>query len=88
MTLNKGDYLVKSQRLISDHEKIRKDLIYQITRVNRKSYTLKCIRGYMSGTECKLVKDFCMIRVDGYGVETRWLAVTKGAVKTWLQKTS
>ena len=75
MTLNKGDLLIKTQRRISDHERVHEDLVYKVIRVNRKTYTLECIGGFMKGSRFKLVKDYCPSRVDVYGVETRWITI-------------
>lgn len=47
-------------------------LVYEVTRVNKKTYGLKCIDGYMKNTECKLLKDFSPIRVDEYGTTIKW----------------
>ncbi len=33
-------------------------LTYEVTKVNKKTYSLKCTEGYMKNTECKLFKDF------------------------------
>lgn len=50
-------------------------LVYEVTRVNKKTYSLKCIEGYMKGTECKLIKGFKEYSVDIYGTSTTWEVV-------------
>ena len=50
-------------------------LVYEVTRVNKTSYTLKCVEGYMKGTGCYLGKDFKNESVDIYGTVTRWEVV-------------
>ena len=47
-------------------------LVYEVTRVNKKTYGLKCIEGYMRGTGCNLLKDFPAESVDVYGTVTRY----------------
>lgn len=47
-------------------------LVYEVIRVNKKTYSLKCVEGYMKNTECKLSKDFAPTRVDEYGTITKW----------------
>ncbi len=48
-------------------------LTYEVTRVNKSTYTLKCIDGYMKGTGCKLVKTFKEEHTDIYGTITKWV---------------
>ena len=50
-------------------------LMYEVVKVNKNTYSLKCIEGYMKGTGCKLVKDFAAVRVDEYGTCTMWEVV-------------
>lgn len=47
-------------------------LVYEVTRVNKKTYGLKCIEGYMKNTSCNLLKDWEVESVDVYGTITRW----------------
>lgn len=47
-------------------------LVYEVTRVNKKTYGLKCIEGYMKNTCCNLLKDCKVESVDIYGTITRW----------------
>lgn len=47
-------------------------LTYEVTKVNKKTYGLKCIDGYMKGSGCKLLKDFSPKRIDEYGTLTEW----------------
>lgn len=48
-------------------------LTYEVARVNKTTYSLKCIDGYMKGTECKLVKSFKEESTDVYGTITKWV---------------
>lgn len=48
------------------------ELVYVVERVNAKTYSLKCVEGYMKNTGCKLVKDFKELSRDVYGTITRW----------------
>lgn len=48
-------------------------LTYEVTRVNKKTYSLKCIEGYMKNTECKLLKSFKEESTDVYGTITKWI---------------
>ena len=47
-------------------------LIYEVTRVNKNTYGLKCIEGYMKNTTCNLCKDCPIEGVDVYGTVTRY----------------
>ena len=49
------------------------ELIYEVVRVNRNTYGLKCIEGFMKGSGCKLVKDFKDKYIDEYGTVTEWI---------------
>lgn len=51
------------------------ELTYEVTRVNKNTYGLKCIDGYMKGTSCKLVKTFKEESIDAYGTITKWILV-------------
>ena len=47
-------------------------LVFEVTRVNKKTYGLKCIEGYMKNMQCKLLKDFGVTSKDEYGTITKW----------------
>ena len=50
-------------------------LLWEVVRVNKKTYGLKCIDGYMKGCCANLCKDFKEQSTDVYGtVTTRTLA--------------
>lgn len=49
------------------------ELVYEITRVNKTTYTMKCVEGYMKGSGCKLIKNFTPKSVDVYGTTTEWI---------------
>lgn len=76
MTLTKGSIIKKVTTNSSDlltNTVANSELTYEVTRVNKTSYTLKCIDGYMNGTGCKLVKNFNVKSVDVYGTVTEWI---------------
>jgi len=75
MELVKGSIIKETKR--NDREEFKSTtantvLLYEVKRVNPKTYTLKCIDGYMKGTECKIAKDFQEERTDVYGTVTKW----------------
>lgn len=45
-------------------------LVYKVVRVNKKTYGLECIDGYMKGTQCNRRKDFKESYTDIYGTTT------------------
>lgn len=47
-------------------------LIYEVVRVNKKTYGLKCVEGYRKGTGCNLLKVCPEKSVDVYGTVTTW----------------
>lgn len=47
-------------------------LVFEVTRVNPKTYTLKCVEGYLKGSGCKLMKNFTPKSVDIYGTTTEY----------------
>ena len=47
-------------------------LVFEVTRVNKKTYGLKCIEGYMKNTSCNLLKEFPQESIDAYGTITRY----------------
>lgn len=49
------------------------ELTYKVTRVNKNTYTLECIEGYMKGSGCKLYKTFKEESKDVYGTVTKWI---------------
>ena len=76
MTLTKGS-IIKKVTTNSD-ERLKgtvanSELVYEVTRVNKSTYTLKCIKGFMKGSGCKIVKDFKPTYVDVYGTKTEWI---------------
>lgn len=75
MILSKGDIIKNTKR--NDHPDFANTtangvLTYEVIRVNRKTYGLKCIDGYMKGTGCNLCKDFKESSVDIYGTTSTW----------------
>lgn len=76
MTLTKGTIIkqVKTNDRKGFEDTIaNSELTYEITRVNKTTYTLKCIEGFMKGSGCKLVKNFNQTSVDMYGTKTEWI---------------
>lgn len=51
------------------------ELVYVVERVNAKTYSLKCVDGYMKNTGCTIRKDFAEESKDVYGTITRWEVV-------------
>ena len=51
------------------------DLEFVVKRVNPKTYSLKCIKGYFEGCGLNLRKDFKETYVDIYGTKTTWEVV-------------
>lgn len=47
-------------------------LVYEVVRVNPKTYSLKCIEGYLQGCGCNLSKDFRDEYLDIYGTTIKW----------------
>lgn len=47
-------------------------LVFEVEKVNRKTYGLKCIEGYMKNVRCTLSKSFKISSVDVYGTVTKW----------------
>ena len=76
MTLTKGS-IIKQVKTNKDEmfkdTTANSELVYEVTRVNKTTYTLKCIEGYMKGSGCKLVKNFKQTSVDVYGTTTEWI---------------
>lgn len=50
-------------------------LTYEVTRVNKKTYGLKCVEGYMVGSSCNLYKDAEIESIDVYGTKTTYAIV-------------
>ena len=76
MTLTKGSIIkqVKTNKGEMFKDTIANaELIYEVTRVNKTTYTLTCIDGFMKGSGCKLVKNFKQTSVDVYGTTTEWI---------------
>ena len=76
MTLTKGNIIKKVTTNTDERLKdtvANSELVYEVTRVNKSTYTLKCIEGFMKGSGCKLVKNFNKTSVDVYGTKTEWI---------------
>lgn len=78
MTLTKGMKI--RQTKVNTNEMFKNTiansvLVYEVTRVNQKTYGLKCVEGFMEGTECKLLKTFKEESKDVYGTVTKWEVV-------------
>jgi hypothetical protein len=78
MTLKKGDIIRETRTNADEMFKntcANSVLEYQVVRVNPKTYTLKCVNGYMKGSGCFLRKCFKETTVDVYGTKTEWQLV-------------
>ena len=78
MKLVKGDIIKqikKNDGELFQNTTANGELTYEVTRVNKNTYTLKCIDGYMKNTGCKLVKTFKEESKDVYGTITKWVLV-------------
>lgn len=76
MTLKKGNIIKRTQTNNRQNcETANAELTYIVERVNKNTYTLKCIDGYMKNTGCKLAKDFKEENTDVYGTVTKWTLV-------------
>lgn len=76
MTLTKGTIIKqvkRNERSGFENTMANSELTYEVTRVNKTTYTLKCIEGFMKGSGCKLVKNFNETSVDEYGTTTEWI---------------
>lgn len=51
-------------------------LDYEVTRVNKNSYTVKCVEGYMKGSGCKILKEAIgKTYTDVYGTKTTYMVI-------------
>ena len=78
MTLTKGMKI--RQTKVNTNEMFKNtiansELVYEVTRVNQKTYGLKCVEGFMKGTGCNLLKTFKEESKDVYGTITKWEVV-------------
>ena len=75
MTLTKGMKIRKTtvnQNNMFANTTANSVLVYEVVKVNRNTYGIKCVEGYMNGSESKLCKDFPEEIKDVYGTITRW----------------
>ena len=75
MTLTKGMKI--KQIKVNENEMFKNattnsTLVYEVVRVNKKTYELKCVEGFMQGSSCKIQKDFKEEYKDVYGTVTKW----------------
>ena len=75
MTLTKGMKI--KQTKVNENEMFKNTtanstLVYEVVRVNKKTYELKCVEGFMRGSGCKIQKDFNEEYKDVYGTVTKW----------------
>lgn len=76
MELKKGDIIKRITTNDRPHcESVNTELTYVVERVNKNTYSLKCIDGFMKNTGCKLVKDFKEESIDIYGTVTKYVVV-------------
>ncbi len=73
MKLEKGNIIKKTRTNNRPHcESANTEQLYVVERVNKNSYSIKCIEGFMKNTQIKLAKDFATERIDMYGTITRY----------------
>ena len=73
MKLEKGNLIKKTRTNTHPHcEAANTELLYVVERVNKNSYSIKCIEGFMKNTQTKLAKDFAAESIDVYGTVTRY----------------
>lgn len=75
MTLTKGMKI--KQTKVNENEMFKNTtanstLVYEVVKVNKKTYELKCVEGFMQGSGCKIQKDFKTEYKDVYGTVTKW----------------
>lgn len=78
MTLTKGTLIkeIKRNELPEFKDTIaNSELTYIVERVNRSTYSLKCIEGYMKGSGCYLRKNFQSRYVNVYGTVTEYVVL-------------
>ena len=78
MTLTKGMKIKETKQNTNpmfENTIANSSLVYEVVKVNKKTYQLKCVEGYMKNTECKIAKDFKEEYVDIYGTRTTWKVV-------------
>ena len=73
MKLEKGNIIKRTRTNNRPHcESANTESTFIVERVNKTSYTVKFIDGYMKNTGCKIAKDFAEESVDMYGTVTRY----------------
>lgn len=73
MKLEKGNIIKKTRTNNRPCcESANTELLYVVERVNKNSYSIKCIEGFMKNTQTKLAKDFTTESIDMYGTVTRY----------------
>lgn len=74
MTLTKGN-IIKETKTNTDpmfaNTTANSSVVYEVVRVNAKTYGLKCISGYLKGMGVNLMKNAPEVSVDIYGTVTR-----------------
>lgn len=74
MTLTKGN-IIKETKTNADpmfaNTTANSSVVYEVVRVNAKTYGLKCISGYLKGMSVNLMKNAPEVSVDIYGTVTR-----------------
>lgn len=74
MTLTKGN-IIKETKTNADpmfaNTTANSSVVYEVVRVNAKTYGLKCISGYLKGMGVNLMNNAPEVSVDIYGTVTR-----------------
>lgn len=76
MELKKGDIIKETKKNDTPYGKdcltANCELFWEVERVNPKTYTIRCVKGYIKGSSCKICKGFQDHCSDMYGTETTW----------------
>jgi len=57
---------------IFENTTANRTLVWMVTRVNPKTYSVKCVEGYWKGHGCNIHKNFKPEYTDVYGTTTRY----------------
>lgn len=75
MILKKGDKIRETKSNSNEMFKnttANSTLVFEVEKVNAKTYGLKCIDGYLKGMRCKMYKDAQEVSKDVYGTITKY----------------
>lgn len=73
MKIEKGTIIKRTRTNSNPHcESANTASTFMVERVNKTTYSIKCIGGYMAGTCCKMTKGFAAESTDIYGTVTKY----------------